>query len=85
MNADTGHGSPPGAVTVIWDCLIAGADPTEGKDLPMPPTYNVTVITSVRAQQGRGKKGGNGSADRDPQSGGERAAWYRRRVDVDRS
>ena len=23
----------------------------------MPPTYNVTVITSVRAQQGRGKKG----------------------------
>ena len=57
VNADTGHGSPPGAVTVIWDCLIAGADPTEGKDLPMPPTYNVTVITSVRAQQGRGKKG----------------------------
>ena len=31
-------------VTVMWNCLVAGADPTEGKDLPSAAHLRVTVL-----------------------------------------
>ena len=49
-------------VTVMWNCLVAGADPTEGKDLPSAAHLRVTVLfPSVKKE----KKGWEGQRDGD--------------------
>ena len=72
-------------VTVMWNCLVAGADPTEGKDLPSAAHLRVTVLfPSVKKEKkkvggatGRGR--GEGKRKRRKGGEGDRAAVVRQR------